>query len=142
MTVDGADVARERQAAALSTAEKYSGRTKTWIAAELHLSYDQYGRYVSGATPIRVEQIDQFARAYSVDRMTLALAILTGETEPLVWTIEKALRGRVPEDMIPDVVERYSAFDTLTQRAAVEAILEMNAEVIAERTLKPREQAS
>lgn len=47
MTDDGVAVTRQRQAAALATAEKYSGRTKTWLAANLHLSYDQYGRYVS-----------------------------------------------------------------------------------------------
>ena len=80
---DISDRSRERQSAALSEAEKRVKRTRTQIAADLALSYDQYGRYVSGATPLRVEQIEQFAAVYGVDPGVLGHAILSGDISEL-----------------------------------------------------------
>lgn len=129
--------ARERQVAALQAADKRIReapapvkRSRTQIAAALDLGYDQYARYLAGTTPIRVEQIEQFAQVYGLTHDVLARAILTGdvteiEAAPatLPYDMAAALRGYVPEALIPGYVEEWAGSPEADQRVVVDRII-------------------
>lgn len=123
MTTSGiSERSRARQAAALQIAEHQCGKTRTNLAAELGLGYDQYARYVNGVTPLRVEQIEQFAYAYGIDPRVLGHAILTGDTAALPkWDIRAALReaGETDEARIEQFATTYEGRGIADQRAAV-----------------------
>lgn len=124
--------ARERQVAALQAADKRARsapgparRSRTQIAAALSLGYDQYARYVNGDTPLRVEQIEQFAQVYGLEPDVLGRAILTGdvrEVEGVPYSMAEDLRGYVPEAEIPSYVAEWAGYPEADQRAAVDVI--------------------
>ncbi len=120
---------QKRQSAALKAAEAGAGRNRTQLAADLGLSYDQYSRYVSGATPLRVSQIRPFAEAYGLParELTRLLGLVADSPEGAVstWTFRDALRGRIPEWLISQLAEEWEDQPPLNQRAAVQAILSM-----------------
>lgn len=99
------------------------GRSRTQIAAELGLGYDQYARYVNGDTPIRFEQIDLFAGVYGVHPHDLGRAILSGDLTDLEWTMAGALRSHIPEADIPAFEAEWAGKTVLEQRAAAEGII-------------------
>lgn len=128
---------RARQAAALQLAEQKSKKSRTRIAADLGHSYDQYARYANGVTPLRVEQIEQFAEAYGVDPRALGHAILTGDTSGIeVWDIRAAVRarGETDEDAVEAFAIAYEGRELADQKAAVEDYLLAPAETQRDRS--------
>lgn len=132
--------ARERQARALQTAEELvvavrgrkRGKSRTQLAVETGLGYDQYLRYVNGETPIRVEQIGLFARAYDLDPDVLGQAIVTGDTSELVaesWDFRAELAAAAPDrpDMAEQLWRENLDQSESDQRAIVAALREQQA---------------
>lgn len=121
---------RARQAAALQAAEQRAqdaGKSRTKLAAELDFSYDQYARYVNGDTPMRFEQVEQFAGAYDIDELVLGHAILTGDTSAIVstWDMAAYLRGHVLESDIPGKVAKHKHEPPDVQKAAADSYIRM-----------------
>lgn len=108
-----AALVRERQSRALQAAEErvveirghQAGKSRTQLAADVYLGYDQYCRYVNGKAAIDVEQIVCFAHAYGVDPDVLGRAIMTGDVEELTrrWDFRAALERACPDS--PDAVD-------------------------------------
>lgn len=123
MTPSGiSERSRARQAAALQKAESISGQSRTKLAAALNHGYDQYSRYVNGVTPLRVEQIEQFAAVYGIDAQALGVAILTGDTSAIEpWDLRAAVRatGEMDEDAIEAFVSTWEGRSVTNQKAAV-----------------------
>lgn len=128
--------ARQLQAWALGAAEKVAlkkdkKQTRTKLAADLDLGYDQYLRYVNGTTPLRVEQIVSFARAYGITPFELSHRLgLTDDDEraPVNW-FRDALRSWIPEGDIDELAEEWEGRPWTNQRSAVEAIKAMAAKM-------------
>lgn len=119
-----AGLSRQRQSAALLAAEAGARKSRTRLAADLDLSYDQYCRYVAGMTPIRLEQIGAFAVAYAVDPIALGVAMLTGHVAELSWTLAGALHGQITETDIAEFVTEHQHESEPNQRAHAAAILQ------------------
>lgn len=130
--------ARARQAAALQAAEslvveirgKREGKSRTALAAEVGLSYDQYQRYVAGKAPLQYDQTEAFARLYGVDPDVLGQAILTGDTSAITamaetpgWDMAAYLAPHIPADQIPEMVKRHRDETPEQQRFAADGYI-------------------
>lgn len=120
---------RQYQERALQAAERQVNKSRTKLAADLGIGYDQYARYVNGDTPLKFEQVALFADAYGLDPQILGQAILTGDvgpiedTAPAGWDMATALRPHVPQDDIPGFVARHAHKTLAQQQAAVRGII-------------------
>lgn len=128
--------ARSRQAAALQAADEYAQRrqerrSRTRLAADLGLGYDQYARYVNGETPLRIEQIELFAQVYGLDAAVLGRAILTGDTteieallqQPAFDMADYLQRGGVLAADIPGFVEKHCGESPESQKFAADGYI-------------------
>lgn len=122
---------RGRQAAALSAAEQRcvadTRTTRTKIAGSLDMSVAQYTRYLTGETPLRVEQIELFAAAYGLSETVLAHAIVTGDLAGVGDPYDMAadLKGHILDRDIPEFVAHYAALDPADQRSAADGAKRM-----------------
>lgn len=137
----------KRQRAVIRKLQRNAGLEATDLAQAVGLSYPQLLRYAYGKVPLRSFQIPVFARAFGVDPLDLAAELggydlyedqtMRPETDP--WSFRKALRGRVPDDLIERLAPTWEGRPLLNQQAAVEAILEMAEEARVNNTVtKPR----
>lgn len=91
----------QRQATVLRQAEQDSGRKRSEIVAELPMEHDQYKRYVRGDTPIKWDQVPQFAAVYGMSPAVLAerlgLAEAFGIAPDPDWNLRAELDRLLPE---------------------------------------------
>lgn len=131
--------ARQRQAAVLFAADQLAQRkqkargekpSRTRLAADVGMGYDQYARYVNGETPLRFDQVGLFATVYGIDPDVLGRAILAGDAQAIEQLAQPAepydmaadLRGHIPEADIPGFVAEHAAEPVVEQQAAARGI--------------------
>ena len=144
---------RERQAAVLRHYDRLAtaeGRSRTRVAADAGMSYDQYARYVSGVAALRVDQVLSFAAALGVGARELWRALdpsipwsapeavaHPGHEQPegddhgvvnsgksLDWDFRTALLALAPADdpLVTDMLALAGRYDEKTERAFVELV--------------------
>lgn len=131
-----------RQRAVIRKLQRNAGLEATDLAQAVNLSYPQLRRYAYGKVPLRSFQIPLFAKAFGVDPLDLAAELggyeihedRVSNPDAPEWTFRDALRGHVPEDMIEKMAPTWEGRPLLSQRDAVEAILEMAEELRRDRT--------
>lgn len=117
-----------RQRDALARFQKASGYEATEIAARVGLSYNQYLRYVWGKAPLRLDQVETFARAYGITPRTLTDAILPADEPGAI--LRERLHGRIQQDDLERLIREHGDAPPESQHAIADAALTMTAEEI------------
>lgn len=90
----------KRQGKVLSDLEKASGRTRKAIVADVSFGHDQYKRYLRGDTPMKWDQIPQFARAFRIPiaDLTRRLGLLDDEVAEIDGAFDALLNDAVEQN--------------------------------------------
>jgi transcriptional regulator with XRE-family HTH domain len=109
------------------------GLSKSLLASRLGFGSTQsLDLYERGISVIRLDRLTLWAEAFELSVEDFVSTVIGAAAEEPGWTFRNALRGHIPESLIEQLAATWEGRPLVNQQAAVEAILEMAAEIRSE----------